>query len=1159
MATWPLKRIGEILIDGVWAPVPMREDTSIVITRGIGAEGSVAQPAGTSVRINDPDATYSPRNAESDLYGKFGRNTQFRFRVADAPSTPAAVLTDTFTRTVANGWGTSTSGATWVIYDPTGSSPPASAYSVSGGAGKITSSSLNTSLYIATSGLSLADYEATFSINSDQVAQDNNTDETILFTAILRANTTDHQFYMVPISLRPRTGVFGIGGLSVSAQITKVDILNNATRGLCPPRTIPGLGYGVATALRVRVRCQGPELMVRVWADGDVEPDHWHAQTYDESFVSGEFGFRARCDADDTTTPIVYSFDDLEIRPLTADDGSVRMVGELSSIDPYEPEDGPASAYVDVDAAGVLRRYDGPQKPARSALARHVAGYRPVAYWACEEGAQGSTSVAQVAATSPAGPLTVRGIDFARDTTLAGSGPLPAVRGGGSMRSTGIPGFATGRWSVYVMIKFTTQAFPTDAAEHEILSFSTATATLTLYAKLNGTDPMVVLRGVDSSGTAIGVGTDLSQSEVTSAGMLGFMDRWQQVKIYGQESGGSTTYTLAMLDPDTQGLTSDLGTVAHAADRVRSINTTFGTGVAGMGLGHLSVWGVAFTDAYTLGFDQGRSYSYELGAPGMTAKDWLSILGTDQGQALETEGPASTLLGPYYDAGFIDLVQAAARTDMGLFTEQRTRLGLRYVSREALYDLPVALVLDYRSGMIFVPFKPKDDDKGLINRIVVKRREGSEASAEVSEGPLSVAPPPDGINVNEDSVETIVYTDDQLPSQAGWRLHVAAWDAMRVASLTLKMANVRLRPLLDTVLALKEGARIQVVNTPKRYGDGFDLLIRGSKEVHAEGVFDITFACVPYGPYVTGQVVAEGAPVSPTDPRVDTSGSVLAEDLDATETALDVWTADNRRWITTAVYPGDFPFTVRTGGEDMSVTAVTGAVTDGFGRTVASGWGSADTGQAWTVIGTAADYAVGSGYGSATQPATGVAHLTLTAAPTADIDLVVDIATSALATGASLFAGPLLRAVDNNNLYMARLDFTTSAGLVLTLRKRVAGVETQLATYTSFLTHVAATFYRVRFQVIGTALKARLWAPASAEPLVWHMEVTDASLTAAANLGTRSFSNTGNTNVSPQVRFDNLAVANPQRLTVVRSVNGVHKTHPTGQDIRLARPTPTAL
>ncbi len=257
--------------------------------------------------------------------------------------------------------------------------------------------------------------------------------------------------------------------------------------------------------------------------------------------------------------------------------------------------------------------------------------------------------------------------------------------------------------------------------------------------------------------------------------------------------------------------------------------------------------------------------------------------------------------------------------------------------------------------------------------------------------------------------------------------------------------------------------------------------------------------------------------------------------------------------------PSDFPMDIRAGGEVMTVNAISPAVADTFNRTVANGWGTADTGQTWTVVGTAADYSVGSGYAAANQPATGIAHLALAPAPTADVDLVVDVASSVLAAGASLFAGPLVRAVDNNNHYSARLDFTTSAGVVMTLRKRVAGVETQLGTYTSGLTHTAGAFYRVRLQMTGAALKARIWLPAAQEPSAWHLEVTDTALTAAANIGIRCFANTGSTPVNPQLRFDNVQIINPQRFTVVRSRNGVIKSHAAATDVRLAYPTIVAL
>lgn len=258
-------------------------------------------------------------------------------------------------------------------------------------------------------------------------------------------------------------------------------------------------------------------------------------------------------------------------------------------------------------------------------------------------------------------------------------------------------------------------------------------------------------------------------------------------------------------------------------------------------------------------------------------------------------------------------------------------------------------------------------------------------------------------------------------------------------------------------------------------------------------------------------------------------------------------------------YAKEFPYDIAFGGESARVLANTPAVLDAFGRTVANGWGSTDTGGAWTVTGAAADYSVGSGYGAASQPTVGIAHLTLTPAPSADVDLYVDIATSVLAAGSSLFAGPLARAVDNNNHYAARVDFTAAAAIVLTVRKRVAGTETQLGTFTTGLTHTAGTFYRVRFQVQGSALRAKLWPATSPEPSVWHIDVTDTALTAAANLGTRSFANTGSTAVNPQMRFDTFHTVTPQRMTVRRSLNGIAKAHPAGTEVRAVHPARIAL
>jgi hypothetical protein len=291
--------------------------------------------------------------------------------------------------------------------------------------------------------------------------------------------------------------------------------------------------------------------------------------------------------------------------------------------------------------------------------------------------------------------------------------------------------------------------------------------------------------------------------------------------------------------------------------------------------------------------------------------------------------------------------------------------------------------------------------------------------------------------------------------------------------------------------------------------------------------------------------------------RYGTAGSELTTGIDADDTALTVVTTTGPVWTSD---PADLPFDVKAGGEVMTVTDVDPALLDTFARTVASGWGTADTGQAWTTTGgAAADYAVGSGFGSVTNPATGIAHTPNTAAPSADVDLYVDVATSALATGASLFGGPVARWTGNTTgWYQARIEFTTAAAIVLSLRKRLPGGETQLADYTTGLTHVAGTFYRTRLQVIGSTLRAKVWPVGQPEP-GWQLAATDTDLTAAGAIGTRSFSNAGNTNVNPQLRYDNLTLANPQTLTVTRSVNGVVKPHAAGTDVRLAQPAVYAL
>ena len=229
-------------------------------------------------------------------------------------------------------------------------------------------------------------------------------------------------------------------------------------------------------------------------------------------------------------------------------------------------------------------------------------------------------------------------------------------------------------------------------------------------------------------------------------------------------------------------------------------------------------------------------------------------------------------------------------------------------------------------------------------------------------------------------------------------------------------------------------------------------------------------------------------------------------------------------------------------------------VYDEFGRTATDSWGAADSGQTWTNTGgVAADFDVLSGYGRHIQTATGIALASsITAYP--DFDIYCDMTVAATSTGASQFAYVMGRRTDSSNLYQARLDFTTTGSVNLTLRKRLAAVETQLASATAVTTYVAGTFVRCRFQGFGSALKAKVWALTEEEPHAWDVEATDTDLPTGSIVGVRSVRNIGNTNASADIRFDNFDMINAQTFTVERSANSVVKTQTAGEDVRLAFP-----
>lgn len=201
------------------------------------------------------------------------------------------------------------------------------------------------------------------------------------------------------------------------------------------------------------------------------------------------------------------------------------------------------------------------------------------------------------------------------------------------------------------------------------------------------------------------------------------------------------------------------------------------------------------------------------------------------------------------------------------------------------------------------------------------------------------------------------------------------------------------------------------------------------------------------------------------------------------------------------------------------------------------------------------------GYGVVAQNSINVSRYTLLPAPAADVDLAATVATDRVVTGGSHFLSLVARYADTSNVYLARLEFSTTATVALTVRRRLTGTETSLGGGTvTGLAHAPGVRFRIRFQVTGTALRAKTWLDGQPEPAAWAVEVTDSSLTAAGQIGTRCILSTANTNSLPVIAtWGDFLLDGPQQATVTRSVNSIVKPHPSGTPVSLARPAVVAL
>ncbi len=215
-----------------------------------------------------------------------------------------------------------------------------------------------------------------------------------------------------------------------------------------------------------------------------------------------------------------------------------------------------------------------------------------------------------------------------------------------------------------------------------------------------------------------------------------------------------------------------------------------------------------------------------------------------------------------------------------------------------------------------------------------------------------------------------------------------------------------------------------------------------------------------------------------------------------------------------------------------SVTVVDPASLDvavsNFGTDVASGWGTASTGGAWTTSGSG--FSVSGGEGKLSLDAKATRTANLQAASAQNVEGRVDLGLNKLpSVGFQVHANYELRK-GTDGAYRLKVRFTDTGAITLNLCKLVGTVETCPVTRTvSGLTYVPGDKVRVAFSVTGdgtsTSLKAKLWSVGSTEPTSWLATTTDtqATLQDAGYVGYVGYANSI-TNGPIVVSVDNLKV-----------------------------------
>ena len=873
--------VAELFYSGSWHDITATDDVltrdPITITRDA-RPGSGKSMATLSLR--NVSGKFSPRLPTSALYGLIGRNTPLRVSVIQAR--------DTFTRTLADDWGTSSFGQ---AYTEAGDTFSAANFDVNGSQGTI-----------QPGGTGLRRF------------------------ATVETNATDFDVQVdIAIGSTPASGTLsqGVVGRFASTNhhyLARVQVSTTSAVTLLIDRRFTGITTNIATVLTslthvsgagktLRFRGDGTSLWAKVWDTGTAEPTTWTLSIADSVVTTGT-GVGVYCINDTAVTTHVFSYDNFIAR-------DIRFTGEVEAW-PQRWNVKGSDVWSSLSAFGIMRRLGAPgtKAPSRSALWRLIAAgaiLTPVAWWALEDG-----PLATITSSGLPGGLPM--VEESATPGIGDCGPaLPAVvdfRQGGIMRAL-VPNdgtfvAATG-WSVEWTARFERNSG--DAVFPGVMvGWRTDNASLGLWTTQAGT----------ASGPALFFGNDSANqgSTGTHPEVTPYDGVTRHYRVTAKQNGANidvALYADGVLVAVGDDFGGPAGTVTGTLARVTEVFVNDGLNGEAQpynmaGLCHVTVYNSA-----THGID---THLAAHGYVGETAAERIERLADEEGIAVAIQGDSALAepVGVQRAASVLELLHDAADADGGMLFEPRGFLGLAYRTHNSLYNQTAAITLDYADGgEAAPPLAPVEDTAHVGNDITVTRYLGTRSRAVQETGTLNVQEPtddPDGVGRIPKEFTLVLYADDQTVQQAFWKRHLGTWDEARYPQVNMDLTALEAdskTTLMEQAASLDIGDRLAITNPPAWLTyDDIEQHAQGFTEVIESHRRTIAVDATPARPYNVGILD------DTTWGRLDNDACTLNEALDTTETGVDVVSV-NTPW------GSQFNYDIVIGGERMTVTARSGA------------------------------------------------------------------------------------------------------------------------------------------------------------------------------------------------------------------------------------------